>query len=139
MSASLVIDCSVTMAWCFGDEATAKTVAVQNRLVSETAIVPAHWSLEVANVLAMAERRQRITATDAAEFLRLLGLLDIERDDQTPQRAFGEILALARSHNLTVYDAAYLELAQRLQLPLASLDVPLCQAADGLGIELLIA
>ncbi|HUQ69662.1 MAG TPA: type II toxin-antitoxin system VapC family toxin [Planctomycetaceae bacterium] len=138
MTATLVIDCSVAMSWCFADEATPQTASVQERLVTEVAIVPAHWPLEVTNVLAMAERRQRINAADSTEFLNLLGQFAIEVDDQTSNRAFDQILHLARTHGLTTYDAAYLELALRRQLPLASLDVALCRAASVLGVELLI-
>jgi predicted nucleic acid-binding protein len=138
MSTTLVIDCSVTMAWCFADEATSQTAAVQDRLVSEVVVVPAHWSLEVANVLATAERRQRIDVEDSTEFLNLLGQFAIEVDDQTSNRTFDQILKLALTHQLTTYDAAYLELAIRRQIPLASLDEALCKAAANLGVELAI-
>ena len=137
MTPSLIIDCSITMAWCFSDEATAETARVQDRLIAEAAVVPAHWFLEVVNVLAMAEKRQRIAAVDATNFLHLLAALDIQTDHETSARAFDHLLPLCRSHGLTSYDAAYLDLAIRRRLPLAALDDDLRQAAIGLMIEVL--
>ena len=129
MTPSLIIDCSITMAWCFADEATVETARVQDRLIAEAAVVPSHWFLEVVNVLAMAEQRKRITAADATSFLHLLAALDIQTDHETSARAFDHLPPLCRSHGLTSYDAAYLDLAVRRRLPLASLDDDLRQAA----------
>jgi len=137
MSAAFIIDCSITMTWCFGDEATPASSAVLDRLERETALVPAHWFLEVTNVLAMAEKRQRITPVASHEFLTLLGTLDIEVDDHATSHAFTQLLPLCRTHRLTSYDAAYLELASRRQLPLASLDDALCASARTLGMPVL--
>lgn len=137
MSTAFIIDCSVTMVWCFPDEATPASSRLQDRLADETALVPAHWFLEVTNVLAMAENRKRITAAQSTEFLSLLETLDIEVDDEAARRAFAHLLPLCRSHRLTSYDAAYLELALRRRLPLASLDVELRKGARALGVELL--
>jgi predicted nucleic acid-binding protein len=134
---TLIIDCSVTMAWCFSDEFTAAIGDVQSQLASEAAIVPAHWPLEVANVLVIAEKRQRISNSDATHFVRLLAALDIRIDEDSPGRAFDHVLPLARSQSLTSYDAAYLDLALRTQLPLATLDDELRRAATGLGVTLL--
>lgn len=132
-----VVDCSVAAAWCFEDEATPQTEALLDRLEADTAVVPALWHLELANVLALSERKGRITPARAAQFIALLGELSIEVDDQTQARALGEILNLARAHKLTSYDAAYLELAMRLGIPLASNDGPLRAAAQKLGVKLL--
>jgi predicted nucleic acid-binding protein len=137
MTPGLIIDCSITMAWCFADEATLETVRVQDRLISEAALVPMHWFLEVVNVLVMAERQKRIAAADASAFLQLLAALDIQTDHETSTRAFDQLPPLCRSHGLTSYDAAYLDLAVRRRLPLASLDDDLRQAAIGLGIPVL--
>ena len=137
MSAAFIIDSSITMAWCFADETTPGSSRVLDRLEDETALVPAHWFLEVTNVLAMAEKRKRMTAAKSAEFLSLLGTLDIEVDDEAAGRAFDHLLPLCRSHGLTSYDAAYLELAIRRRLPLASLDDELRKGARALGVELL--
>jgi len=125
------------MAWCFGDEATKAAYSVLDRLASETAVVPSHWFLEVANVLTMTEKRKRMTAQSSTEFLGSLGTLDIEIDTATADRTFSHVLPLCRKHGLTSYDAAYLELAIRRQLPLASLDTELRAAAKRAGIEVL--
>ena len=106
-------------------------------LSAREALVPGHWSLEVANVLAIAERRKRIAAASIARFLDILGELPIVVDEQTSKRALSDVLALARSHQLTAYDAAYLELALRTGCPLASLDAVLNETAAGLGVALL--
>jgi predicted nucleic acid-binding protein len=137
VKATFIIDCSITMAWCFPDEATPATAKVQQRLESEAALVPAHWFLEVTNVLAVAEKRQRIIPARSAEFLTLLEALDIERDDDGAVRAFAQLLPLCRSHGLTSYDAVYLDLALRRRLPLATLDKALHIAAKSLGVDVL--
>ena len=137
MTPTLIVDCSMAMAWCFVDESTPETSRIQDRLASEAALVPAHWFLEVANVLAMAEKRKRISTTDALQFVQLLSVLDIQVDLEAHRRAFDPILPLCRSHKLTSYDAAYLDLALRRRLPLASLDDDLRQAATSLGLQVL--
>lgn len=137
MKPTLIIDCSITMAWCFADEATKETARIQDRLVSEAALVPVHWPLEVANVLVMAERRKRISTADATQFVSLLGDLDIQVDEEVPVRAFDHVLPLSRGHALTSYDAAYIELAIRRRLPLASLDDDLRRVAIRLGVQVL--
>lgn len=137
MTALFIIDCSIAMAWCFGDEATPKTAALLDRLDDDSAVVPAHWFLEVVNVLAMAEKRKRISAAHSSAFLSMLRTLDITLDAETAVKAFDQLLPLCRKHGLTSYDAAYLELALRRHLPLASLDAQLRTAAKQLGVELL--
>lgn len=137
MSAAFILDCSITMTWCFPDEATPESSHLLDRLENETALVPAHWFLEVTNVLAMAERRKRITAPKSAAFLSLLETLDVEVDHEGAARAFEHLLPLCRSHRLTSYDAAYLELALRRKPPLASLDDDLRAGAKALGIVVL--
>lgn len=135
-SETLVIDCSVTMAWYFKDEATPYTNAVRAALATERAAVPALWPLEVANVLLMGERRKRSTQAKATKWLRFLSALPIAVDTRTPALAFDPILNLARSHKLTAYDAAYLELAMRLGVPLAARDDALEKAAAAVGVTL---
>ena len=137
MKPALVIDCSVTMAWCFADEATAATAHILDRLATDAAVVPAHWYLEVANVLAVAEQRKRISVADSTQFVKLLAVFDIQVDDEAPTRAFDHLLPLCRGHGLTSYDAAYLDLVVRRRLPLASLDDDLRRAAAELGVEVL--
>lgn len=137
MSAAFVLDCSIAMAWLFHDEATPKTTALLNRLVSETALVPAWWFIEVTNVLAMAERNGRITPRQSDAFIADLSKLGIEQDDAAPDRAFTHLLTLCRAHGLTSYDAIYLDLAIRRDLPLATLDDGLRKTAKKLGVGLL--
>ncbi|HWH61075.1 MAG TPA: type II toxin-antitoxin system VapC family toxin [Terriglobales bacterium] len=138
MRAAFVVDCSVAMAWLFHDEATPKTADLLNRLAAETALVPAWWFIEITNVLAVAERKGRITPAKSDAFLAAIGSLEIEQDDEAPRRAFTELLALCRRHRLTSYDAIYLELAVRRQLPLATLDNDLRRIAGRVGVSLLL-
>ena len=126
----------MTMAWYFADEATAYTDAVRDSLVTQQAVVPTLWSLEVANVLVMGERRKRSTEGQADRWLRLLSALPIAIDSEAPFLAFDSILGLARHHRLTAYDAAYIELAVRRSLPIATLDDDLKKAALALGVAM---
>jgi predicted nucleic acid-binding protein len=135
----LVLDASVALAWCFDNEATEATDRVLERVANEAAAVPAIWHVEVANVLALAERRRRITQARSAQFIALIEGLEIVVDEETPSRAFDRVLDLARSERLSAYDAAYLELAMRLGVPLASKDADLCNAAQQLGVSVLRA
>jgi predicted nucleic acid-binding protein len=137
MSPTFVIDCSLAMAWLFKDEATPKTADLLNRLARETALVPAWWFIEITNVLALAERKGRITRAQSEAFIADLGRLELEADDEAPVRAFTHLLALCRTHRLTSYDAMYLDLAVRRRLPLATLDNDLRKAAKQLGVRLL--
>jgi predicted nucleic acid-binding protein len=137
VSAAFVVDCSVAMAWLFHDEATTKTAALLRRLASETALVPAWWFIEITNVLALAERKGRIAQAQSDAFIADLGKLGIERDNEAPDRAFSNLLPLCRTHQLTSYDAIYLDLAIRRNLPLATLDDDLRKAAKKLGVRLL--
>ena len=131
----LVLDASVALTWCFKNEATVAADRVLERLAAEAASVPAIWHLEIANVLALSERRGRITSAGSAEFIELLETLEIVVDEETATRALGRVLDLAREERLTAYDAAYLELAMRLGIPLASKDGDLCDAAERLGVS----
>jgi predicted nucleic acid-binding protein len=137
MTAGFVLDCSIAMAWLFHDEATPKTGALLTRLTTEAALVPAWWFIEITNVLAMAERKGRITSTQSDAFIADLGKLGIERDEEAPYRAFTYLLPLCRRHRLTSYDAIYLDLAIRRNLPLATLDDDLRKTARKLGVRLL--
>ena len=130
----IIIDCSLTMAWCFSDEATPYTEGVLDLLKNQTAMVPEIWHLEVANILVVGERRKRITPAQSKAFIEFLSKLPILRDTETSTQAFRETLLLAREHKLSAYDAAYLELAIRQNLPLASLDAPLVNAATAAGV-----
>jgi predicted nucleic acid-binding protein len=117
-----VLDCSVALAWCFPDEKTKESQRILRSLKKGTAVVPSLWFLEVSNALLVAERRGRITAEVTAQALKVLGKLPIEVDDHSGFPLSAELLAIAREYGLSAYDAAYLELARRLSLPLVTLD-----------------
>ena len=137
MNPALIVDCSVAMAWLFPDEATPQTAKLFERLADETALVPGWWRLEITNVLALAERKGRITPAQSAEFISAISTLDIVTDSDSSDRAFDHLLPLCRTHQLTSYDALYLDLALRRGLPLATLDEPLRKAAKKMGVKLL--
>jgi len=138
MNDAFVLDCSVTMAWFFEGEATSATDALLDQLnQGGQAVVAQHWPLEVGNTLLMGERRKRTSPADSAHFIGILSALAIETDQETGAQANSATLALARSHNLTLYDGAYLELAIRRNLPLATLDKELRSAARKVGIKCL--
>jgi len=130
-----VVDASVALAWCFEDEANAHTEAVLDLLADDTAIVPSLWELEVSNVLLLGERRRRLTESQTTRFVALLGQLPILVDSASTDMAAA--IALGRQYTMTAYDAAYLALAQREGVPLASLDRKLREAAQVSGVRLI--
>jgi predicted nucleic acid-binding protein len=134
---SLVIDASITVAWFFDDETTPATETILDRVSESGAIVPAHWRLEVANALQSAIRRKRISAPYRDQTLAELTRMPIFVDLDTNTYAWTTTLQLADRFALTTYDGAYLELAQRQSLPLATLDPDFHEAATALGITLL--
>jgi predicted nucleic acid-binding protein len=134
---SFVLDASVALLWLAPDtnpvgveyaSATLKT------LKESQALVPSLWPLEVGNVISKLEAKNIVTEADSQRFIVLLGQLDIMTDPATAERAFGDTLNLARRYKLSVYDAAYLELALRTGHPLATLDASLGKAAARAGI-----
>lgn len=133
-----VLDASATLAWCFGDEASAESMALLDRLeAGDVAFVPAIWGLEIANILATAERKQRLTSARSTEFIALLAGIGLRYDDAPPERALHDILSLARQESLSSYDAAYLDLAMRMGLPLATRDQALADAAKRQGVAVI--
>ena len=129
---TLVLDASMTIAWLFDDERTEAAHAVMRQVVAEGAIVPSLWRLEVANVLRNAERRGRCNEAYVDRSLARLARLTIERDEETETDnlyAWGATRTLARKEDPSLYDAAYLELALRRHLTLASCDKALLTAA----------
>jgi predicted nucleic acid-binding protein len=134
---SLVLDCSITLAWVYSDETTEPVRRVFELLRPSGAWVPGLWRLEVANVLEMGVRRKRHDAAFRDATLADLAQLPIQVDAETDQHAWGATLHLAERHQLTLYDAAYLELALRRDLPLATLDEDLRQAANTEKVRLL--
>jgi predicted nucleic acid-binding protein len=134
---SLVLDSSATLAWVYSDETTTSIRMVFDRVADEGALVPSLWRLEVANSLTAAVRRGRIDTEFRQAALADLAVLDITADHHTDAHAWGNTLTLADRFRLTLYDAAYLELARRHGLPLATLDGALRGAAAMLGVDLL--
>lgn len=132
----VIIDSSISIAWCFPDEKDVYSQAILDALASTQAIVPYLWHLEVANTLLVGERRKRSTQANTVTWLGFLASLPIVVDTETNNHAFGNTISLARDHNLSAYDAAYLELAMRRGLPLATLDDKLKVAAASVGVPL---
>lgn len=110
---ALVVYASAVLAWCFEDEAGPEADELIERVATEGALAPAHWPLELANALVMAERRSRLSQADSAAFLARIALPPISIEPMNVARAFADVVALARTERLTSYDAAYLELAMR--------------------------
>jgi predicted nucleic acid-binding protein len=131
---AFVLDCSIAVSWCFEDEAAPATDALLERVRDHGAIVPSLWHWEIANVLTVAVRRNRITASDESARLSLLATLPIATDSEGVARAWRETLLLAQTHALTVYDASYLELAVRLGADLATKDASLARVAKAVGV-----
>jgi predicted nucleic acid-binding protein len=134
---SLVLDSSATLAWLFADETTPAISHLFDRVADHGAVVPGLWWLEVANSLTSALRRNRIDAEFRRAALADLATLDITTDPHTASQAWTDTISLADQHRLTLYDAAYLELARRRALPLATLDQDLRAAAAACGLPLL--
>ena len=136
--AIFVVDASAALAWCFEDEAGGWSDGLVERLRQGDQIaVPAHWPAEILNGLLVASRRKRIKPDQPALFWDELAKLPIRVEAAPTHRQAKTVLALGEKHRLTVYDAAYLELAQRRNLPLGTLDADLRNAAQEEGIVLL--
>lgn len=129
-----VLDCSVAMSWIFADETTETTLKLLESLEHDFAVVPQLWHLEVANVLLMATRRKRIRENDWPQLIGALDALPIEVDAETHSKAWPVPLGLAARHGISAYDSAYLELAGRRDLPLATLDRRLAETCRSAGI-----
>jgi predicted nucleic acid-binding protein len=134
---SLILDSSATLPWIYGDETTDAIRQVFDAIADNGALVPVLWRLEVANSVAMAVRKRHIDPDFRRAALGDLALLDITADPQTDSYAWTDTLNLADQFRLTVYDAAYLELARRRILPLATLDQELRTAATAIGVTVL--
>ncbi|HUW64767.1 MAG TPA: type II toxin-antitoxin system VapC family toxin [Spirochaetia bacterium] len=131
---AFVLDCSITLTWFFEDEDNPYAMLVLDSLAETEAVVPVIWTLEVPNGLLTAERRGRLTADKANQAIELLKKLSIRVD--VLENGMQPLLALARDCKLTTYDAAYLELAKRCQLPLATSDQALAKAARLSNVQL---
>jgi len=137
VTGSFVLDCSVAIAWFFKDEASPQLYALQDQVKRNGAIVPMLWHLEIGNALLQSEKRGRVAVPELEVHIALLDSLPLETDGETCEHALHETLNFARAHKLTLYDAAYLELALRRKLPLATKDEALRAVALRLGIKIL--
>jgi predicted nucleic acid-binding protein len=133
---SLILDASMAIAWVFDDEGP-QPLNILIRVRADGAVVPSHWRLEIASALRSAVTRRRYTERFVSECLADLGNLPIVVDGETDSRAWGRTRKLSNEYDLTVYDAAYLELALRRKLPLASCDQALIAAAKRARLEVL--
>ena len=132
-----VLDASVSLCWCFENQATDYSENIFEMMARGTeARVPFLWPVEMANVLVLAERRKQITLAQVTALLEEIQQWPIQVDVTGVHRAFYQILTAAHEHDLTAYDAAYLELAMREALPLATLDKTLRRAAEAVGVAL---
>ncbi|HYI11788.1 MAG TPA: type II toxin-antitoxin system VapC family toxin [Thermoanaerobaculia bacterium] len=137
MKRSFIADASVAIAWVHPAQATPETDAMLDRLAAgDSLIVPALWPLEVANALTVLRRRRKLTPDEARTAIEIIRELPAVIDHEAASVAFTRLVDLASEHELTVYDATYIELATRRQLPLASNDVRMKQAAVRSGVDL---
>ena len=134
---AFVLDCSVALAWVLPDEGSTYADSLLDRLVAEGAVVPPIWPLEVGNVLLAALRQRRIRQAELEPIIEGLARLPIEIDIGATDHALAAVVVLAAQHGLTTYDASYLDLAQRRQLPLATLDKQLRAACRAAKVEVL--
>ena len=135
---AIVVDASVTLAWCFSDERTDFSISVLDRLkAGDHALVPSFWSLEVLNSLLIGEKRGRIRPEQTQAFLADLRTLNPALDYAPLDQVCGPVQTICPAHRLTPYDALYVELALRMNCPLATLDEPQYQVASALGVECL--
>ena len=134
---SFVVDNSVALAWCFEDEQTEAIMALLDRVAEDGAVAPQLWPIEALNGLLTAERRGRIDVATRRRLAGFLRQLPIAIDDETAGQIWTATAELVERNGLTAYDAAYLELAQRQGLPLATSDAALVAAARATGVTLL--
>ncbi len=132
-AAGFVLDCSVALSWFFADEASDYADGIAAALADSSAVVPSLWHVEVANCLLVGERRRRCTEAQSNAFLQRLAALPISIVVPSPHN-WSDIVSVGRQHALSAYDAAYLELAMRRGLPLATLDTKLVAVAKSAGV-----
>lgn len=132
----VVVDASIALAWCFPDEASDYADEVLVALEGKTMLVPAVWSLEIANAVLAGERGKRLGQPEITQFTTLLESLSLVQDVRPAASHVNDVLPLARKHGLSAYDAAYLELSIRHRAPLATLDQKLQRAAKLAGMTI---
>lgn len=133
----IVIDASIALSWCFHDERTPYTQQLLARVIQQGASVPQLWHLEVSNAMLIGLIKGRINESDLLLQLQYLNELPVSVDLDTANAAFAQIYQIARSDRLTTYDAAYVELALRSGLPLATLDKAMRKAATKHGVQVI--
>ena len=131
----IVVDALIALAWCFEDKSSEYSEAALDLLPTEGAVAPAFWMLEVGNALVAAERRRRISDVESSRFLSRLQALPIEIDYTEVSASVDDVLYVARKHELTLYDACYVELALRRELELYSADARLRKGAEAAGVK----
>jgi len=131
----IVIDASVALAWCFPDEANEYADTVLLAVESQSIIVPAIWAVEITNALVVGERRKRIRQPEVRRFVELMNGLSVVEDRQPFSDTVSNVLPLSREYDLSAYDAAYLDVANRHGMPLATLDAALRKACTMAGIN----
>lgn len=136
---TFVVDASFAAAWCFEDEATEATRAFLDIAGDGGVYVPQIWKFEMANLLRMAERRQRLEESETDAHLKNLAELVVLEDSIDAEKCWKQVMTIAREHLLTVYDASYIELALRIDVPLATRDKAMIAAAHALKIKVLEA
>jgi predicted nucleic acid-binding protein len=132
----IVVDASVALAWCLKDEESDYADAALEAVVADGAVVPGHWVFELGNGLLNAVRRERIELDDVSEVRTLIGRLGIDIVSADVSTALGSVVVRARDHELSAYDAAYLDLAGTRRLALATLDTRLRGACNEAGVKL---
>jgi predicted nucleic acid-binding protein len=132
----IVIDASAALAWCFPDEASDYADSVLLAIENQTIMVPAIWAVEIGNALLIGERRKRIRQAEIRRFVDLLKGLNVIEDRQPFADTVNNVLPIAREHDLSSYDAAYLDVAVRHEIPLATLDRELQEACATAGIKI---
>lgn len=134
---AFVLDSSVALAWLLPDEGSEAVDKLADRIDAETIVVPAVWRLEVGNALLTALRRERLARKDVQRLLALVAALPVEQDLPLDDAAYARVMAIAERFGLTSYDAAYLELAKRRGVALATLDARLRQASAKAGVAVM--
>jgi predicted nucleic acid-binding protein len=132
----IAIDASVALAWCFPDEASNYADSVLLALENQTVIVPTIWAVEITNALLVGEWRKRIRQPEIRRFVDLLKGLSVVEERQKFAETVSNVLPLAREYDLSAYDAAYLDVAIRHEIPLATLDAAMQKACTAAGIEI---
>jgi predicted nucleic acid-binding protein len=132
----IVLDASVALAWCFPDEVSDYADSVLEQVETQTVIVPPIWAVEIANALLVGERRKRIRQPEIRRFVDLMNGLSIVEEKQPFADTVSNILPLAREYDLSAHDAAYLDVAIRHEIPLATFDGALQKACAKAGIKI---